>query len=117
MPNTASSWKNMMQIQRARAVEKKNNARVADINAALAANAAKVATAAVVGVAPLVVPALAPGPGINLSNLTPAQHTHLAAVVASMRPRKTELELSYEALKKAETGKKRSRRTRRVKRT
>jgi hypothetical protein len=53
---------------------------------------------------------------INLSNFTPAQKAHLAAVAAAMRPREpTELEKSYAALKKAEnTGKKRSRRSRRT---
>jgi len=58
---------------------------------------------------------------INLSNFTPAQKAHLAAVAAAMRPREpTELEKSYAALKKAEnTGKKRTRRrkTRRISRT
>ena len=55
---------------------------------------------------------------INLSNFTPAQHAHLAAVAAAMRPREpTELEKSYAALKKAEsTGKKRTRRSTRKRR-
>jgi hypothetical protein len=54
---------------------------------------------------------------INLSTFTPAQHAHLAAVAAAMRPREpTELEKSYNALKKAENlaKKKRARRTRRT---
>ena len=54
---------------------------------------------------------------INLSNFTPAQHAHLVAVAAAMRPREpTELEKSYSALKKAENlaKKKRSRRTRKT---
>ena len=46
MPNTASSWKSMMQIQRARAMANKNNARVAEINAALAEYNAKLAAEA-----------------------------------------------------------------------
>jgi len=65
----------------------------------------------------IVAPKTAPR-NINLSNLTPAQHAHLAAVAASMRPRQTELEQSYAALKKAEnTGKKRSRRHRSTRKT
>ena len=46
MPNTASSWKSMMQIQRASAAAKGNTAKVAQINAALAAHNANLAAQA-----------------------------------------------------------------------
>ena len=108
--STALSWKDMMGKQRANAVANGNNAKVAKINALLATNGVVAAPAPAV-------PALVPR-NINLSNFKPAQLAHLAAVSASMRPRKTELELSYNALKKAEsTGKKRTRRTRKTRRT
>ena len=104
-----------MEKQRANAVASGNAARVAEINAALASNGVVAAPAP--AVAAVAVPALVPR-NINLSNFKPAQLAHLAAVSASMRPRKTELELSYNALKKAEsTGKKRTRRTRKTRRT
>jgi hypothetical protein len=111
--STALSWKDMMGKQRANAVASGNAARVAEINAALASNG--------VVAAPVPAPAVAAPPlvlqNINLSNFKPAQLAYLAAVSASMKPRQpTELELSYNALKKAENaGKKRTRRTRRRK--
>ena len=46
MPNTASSWKSMMQIQRASAAAKGNTAKVAQINAVLQAHNAKLAAQA-----------------------------------------------------------------------
>ena len=108
--STASSWKDMMGKQRANAVANGNNAKVAKINALLATN----------GVVAEPAPAPEPAPrNLNFSNFTPAQLAHLAAVSASMKPRpQTELELSYNALKKAESaGKKQTRRTRRRHRT
>lgn len=95
--------------QRENAVASGNTAKITQINALLASNG--------VVAAPAPAPASA-ARNLNLSNFTPAQHENLLAVVASMKPRpQTELELSYNALKKAEsTGKKRSRRTRKTKR-
>ena len=101
----------MMGKQRANAVANGNNAKVAKINALLATNGVVAAPAPAV-------PALVPR-NINLRNFKPAQLAHLAAVSASMKPRQlTELELSYNALKKAESvGKKRTRRTRKTRTT
>ena len=117
--STAKSWKEMMLKQKANAVANGNTAKVTQINALLAANG--------VVVEPAPAPAAAPAPpapesaprNLNLSNFTPAEVAHLNAVAAYMRPKpKTDLEISYSALKKAEsTGKKRSRRTRRRHRT
>ena len=118
MPTTARSWKEMMEIQRANALANGNTARLARINAALAANG--------VAVAPVPAPAPAPlaGPGINLSNFSANNLKQLTAVAKSMRPKQSELEESYGALNAAEklaksTKKKRTRRraTRRNKRT
>jgi|APCry1669190924_1035324.scaffolds.fasta_scaffold02543_2 hypothetical protein len=101
MPETAQTYANMLKIQAAQR-------QVGRVN--------KSKSPLPVIVAPKTAPR-----NINLSNFTPAQHAHLAAVAASMRAREpTELEKSYAALKKAEnTGKKRSRRrsTRRRHRT
>ena len=104
--STASSWRDMMGKQRANAVASGNTAKVAQINALLATN----------GVVAAPAPSPITGPSINLSNFTPAQLKHLNAVAASMKPKEpTELEKSYNALKKAE--KKRSRKTRRTRKT
>ena len=97
MPETAQTYENMLKIQAAQRL------------------------AGRVGVSDSPLPVIAAPKGaprnVNLSNFTPAQHAHLAAVAAAMRPRKTELELSYSELKKAETaGKKRTRRNRRNRR-
>jgi hypothetical protein len=95
MPETAQTYANMLKIQAAQG---------------LAGHVVASKSPLPVIVAPKTAPK-----NINLSNFTPAQHAHLAAVAAAMRPRKTELELSYNALKKAEnTGKKRTRRTRKT---
>ena len=116
MSTTARSWKEMMEIQRANALANGNTARLARINAALAANG--------VAVAPAPAPAPLAGPGINLSNFSANNLKQLTAVAKSMRPKQSELEESYGALNAAEklaksTKKKRTRRraTRRNKRT
>ena len=97
MPETAQTYANMLKIQAAQRL------------------------AGITGVSESPLPVIAAPKGaprnINLSNFTPAQHAQLAAVAAAMRPKKTELELSYNALKKAETtGKKRTRRSTRKRR-
>jgi hypothetical protein len=99
MPETAQTYANMLKIQAAqRQVGRLNKSK---------------------SPLPVIVARKSAPRNINLSNFTPAQHAHLAAVAASMRPKEpTELEKSYAALKKAEnTGKKRSRRNRKHRRT
>ena len=97
MPETAQTYANMLKIQAAQ--------RLAGL------------TRSSKSPLPVIVAPKGAPRNINLSNFTPAQHAHLAAVAAAMRPRKTELELSYNALKKAEnTGKKRTRRSTRKRR-
>jgi hypothetical protein len=114
--STAKSWKEMMLKQKANAVANGNTAKVTQINALLAANGVVVEPAPAAAAPPA--PESAPR-NLNLSNFTPAEVAHLNAVAAYMRPKpKTDLEISYSALKKAESaGKKRSRRTRRRHRT
>ena len=99
MPETAQTYANMLKIQAAQRL-------------------AGVTGASKPPLPVIVAPKTAPR-NINLSNFTNAQRAQLAAVAAAMRPKKTELELSYNALKKAEnTGKKRTRRsTRKPKQT
>jgi hypothetical protein len=97
MPETAQTYANMLKIQAAQRL------------------------AGLTGVSESPLPVIVAPKGaprnINLSNFTPAQLAHLRAVAAAMRPKKTELELSYNALKKAEnTGKKRTRRSTRKRR-
>ena len=84
-----------------------NNAKLRQIHSALATNAAKVASAAVVGAAPLVVPAAPAEPilrrGINLSNFSPNELATLGQVAQFMKTGKgSELEGSYAALNTAE---------------
>ena len=92
MPETAQTYANMLKIQAAQRLAGHVDASESPLPV-------------------IVAPKTAPR-NINLSNFTPAQKAHLAAVAAAMRPREpTELEKSYAALKKAEnTGKKRTRR-------
>jgi len=129
MPNTAVSWKNMMGKQRVNAILSGNSARLRQIHSALAANAAKVASAAVTEVAPLV--AATARQGLNLSSFSPNDLATLGQVAQLMKTGKaSELEGSYAALNTAEklgkrkkpspsTTRKRTtrKRTRRVKRT
>jgi hypothetical protein len=98
MPETAQTYANMLKIQAAQRL-------------------AGVTGSSNPPLPVIVAPKTAPR-NINLSNFTPAQHAHLAAVAAAMRPREpTELEKSYAALKKAEsTGKKLTRRSTRKRR-
>jgi len=97
MPETAQTYANMLKIQAAQGLAGHVGASKSPL--------------------PVIVAPKGAPKNINLSNFTPAQHAHLAAVAAAMRPKKTELELSYNALKKAEaTGKKRSRRSTRKRR-
>lgn len=95
MPETAQTYANMLKIQAAQ--------RLAGV------------TGESESPLPVIVAPKGAPRNINLSNFTPAQLAHLGAVAAAMRPRKTELELAYNALKKAETtGKKRTRRSTRT---
>ena len=98
MPETAQTYANMLKIQAAQGLAGHVGASKSPL--------------------PVIVAPKGAPKNINLSNFTPAQHAHLAAVAAAMRPREpTELEKSYNALKKAEaTGKKRSRRSTRKRR-
>jgi hypothetical protein len=97
MPETAQTYANMLKIQAAQGLAGHVGASKSPL--------------------PVIVAPKGAPKNINLSNFTPAQHAHLTAVAAAMRPKKTELELSYNALKKAEaTGKKRSRRSTRKRR-
>jgi hypothetical protein len=103
MPNTASSWKNMMAKQRVNAMLSGNANRLRQIHAALAANAAKVASPAVVEVAPLVSASAPARQGINLSDFSPNNLAMLGQVAQVMKTGKaSELEGSYAALNAAE---------------
>jgi len=103
MPNTASSWKNMMGKQRVNAILSGNSARLRQIHSALAANAAKVASPAVVEVAPLVAASAPFRQGINLSDFSPNNLAMLGQVAQLMKSGKaSELEGSYAALNAAE---------------
>jgi hypothetical protein len=101
MPNTAVSWKNMMGKQRVNAILSGNSAKLRQIHSALAANAAKVASAAVTEVAPLVTATARQG--INLSNFSPNNLAMVGKVAQLMKTGKaSELEGSYAALNAAE---------------
>jgi len=103
MPNTASSWKNMMGKQRVNAILSGNSARLRQIHSALAANAAKVASPAVVEVVPLAAASAPFRQGINLSDFSPNNLAMLGQVAQLMKSGKaSELEGSYAALNAAE---------------
>jgi len=96
MPETAQTYANMLKIQAAQ-----RQAGLIDASESPL---------------PVVVAPKGAPRNINLSNFTPAQLAHLKAVAVSMKRKEpTELEKSYNALKKAE--KKRSRKTRKTRKT
>ena len=111
----------MMGKQRVNAILSGNSARLRQIHSALAANAAnaaKVASPAVVEVAPLVAASAPFRQGINLSDFSPNNLAMLGQVAQVMKSGKaTELEGSYAALNTAEKLGKKKKRTRRRHRT
>ena len=103
MPNTASSWKNMMGKRRVNAMLSGNSNKLRQIHSALAANAVKVASPAVVEVAPLVSASAPFRRGLNLSDFSPNNLAMLGQVAQLMKTGKaSELEGSYAVLNAAE---------------